>query len=56
MISRFELNVQTNEREEIPQKVFTDSEGSVMVLDAVSDPPDGFSEFTGDLNELDQPD
>lgn len=55
MLSRFELNVQTNERDEIYQKVFTDSEGDILVLDVGVDPPDGFAEFTGDLQDLDSP-
>lgn len=53
MISRFEMNVQTGERMEIAQTVYVGAEKEVLVLDDGEKIPQGFSEYTGDLKDLD---
>lgn len=52
MISRYEYNIQTGNRREIHQIVYRDDAGAVLVLDSGVEPPAGFTEFTGDLSEL----
>jgi hypothetical protein len=52
MLSRFEVNVQTGERSEIFQRVYTSEDGEIVVLDDGVTAPDGFLEFTGDPPDL----
>ena len=51
MLSRFEYNIQTGNRSEIPQIVYRNGEGDTIVLDVGVAPPLGYDEFTGDLAE-----
>lgn len=55
MISRFEQDVQSDSPEEIPQKVYVDEQSAPLVLDVGEKPPEGFTEYTGDLKDLDEP-
>lgn len=51
MTSRFEYNIQSGKRIEIPQIVYRDDLGVTIALDTGINPPAGFIEFTGDLAE-----
>lgn len=51
MLFRFEYNIQTGLRTEIPQTVYRKGESETIILDSGIAPPDGFSEFTGDLTQ-----
>lgn len=55
MLSRFEYSIATGNRIEIAQIVYRNDSGETIALDVGTTPPQGFSEFSGDLYEESQP-
>ncbi len=51
MLSRFEYSIESGHLTEVAQVVYRNDEGVILVLDKGGEPPHGFTEFTGDLNE-----
>ena len=49
MLSRYEVDIRTNQRVEVKQRAYQNQNGDIVVLDDGERPPNGFDEVVGDF-------